>query len=406
MGVTTAYELGKRGFQVTVLDRKDSCGAETSFANGAQLSYNHAEPWANPHVLTKLPKWLFHADAPLVFRPRADWQMWRWGLKFLRNCTSARARDNCINILRLGLYSRERMQALREEAGLAFDFSQRGIMEIFDTEKEWSHARRQMEFQAKFGGEEKALNVDEMLAVEPSLTHTKRTLAGAIYAHADETGDAYTFCNALANVAKKRYGVEFKCGVSVHGLRTMNHIITAVRTDQGDIAADAYVMAMGSYSPLYLRPLGIDLPIYPMKGYSVTLPANEYCPQMSVTDSTYKVVYTRVGDRLRLAGTAEFAGYNDRVNEKRIAPILRAAKSILPKADWDAKMEYWACLRPSTPDGPPVMGKTPIANLFLNTGHGTLGWTQAAGSATIVADIIEGKTPAIIMRGLTMERFR
>ena len=405
LGVTTAYELSRRGHQVTVIDRQPECGAETSYANGGQLSYNHAEPWANPSVLHKLPKWLFRDDAPLVFRPRADWQMMRWGLKFLRNCTTARARVNCVNMLRLGLYSREKMADIRKNSGIEFDWSDKGILHIFGGEKDFDHAKRQDEFQAKFGGEERVLTRDECLKLEPSLAHTSRTIVGGIHSFQDESGDAYTFCNALAKAATERHGVKFQQGVAIRNLKLENGNIVAVSTDRGDISADAYVMALGSYSPLYLRPLRIDFPVYPMKGYSITLPANDRCPQLSLTDGTYKIVYSRLGDRLRVAGTAEFAGHNTSINDKRIAPIVRAAKELFPGAGWDQEIETWACLRPSTPDGPPIMGHTPYANLFLNTGHGTLGWTQAAGSASIVADVMEGKPPGIVLHGLTMERY-
>lgn len=405
LGVATAYELGKRGFEVTVLDRQPGCGAETSFANGGQLSYMHAEPWANPGVLPKLPKWLFSPDAPLVLR-RLDWQMMRWGLKFLRNCTPTRARTHSMTLLRLGLYSRECMEKLRADTGIEFDFSDRGILNIFGNQKDFDAAKRQNDFQAKFGGGQRVLTPAECLAHEPSLSDTGRTIVGGIHSQLDELGDAYTFCNELARLAAERYGVKFICNVRIDGLMPgLNDDIESIFTDQGEMTADAYVMAMGSYTPLYLRPIGIDVPIYPMKGYSITLDANEACPTTSVADDSYKVVYTRLGHRLRIAGTAEFAGYNAAINQRRIAPILRSARALFPNADWNQEPSYWGCLRPSTPDGPPILGHTPYKNLFLNTGHGTLGWTQAAGSAFIVADLMERKTPGIMLGGLTLERY-
>jgi D-amino-acid dehydrogenase len=406
LGVTTAYELGKRGFEVTVIDRQPESARECSHANGAQLSYSHAEPWASPSVLPKLPKWILDPESPLVFHPRADWQMIRWGMAFLRNCTTHRANINCTTLLRLGLYSKEKMQVLRSDTGIAFDFSAKGILHIYGTEKDFDAAKKQNAFQAKFGGEQRELTADQCLSLEPSLMHTSRTIVGGMHAHTDECGDAYLYCNALAKVATERYGVSFEYGTTVREIHTRGESVISVSTDQGTIAADAYVVALGSYSPLFLRLIGINLPIYPMKGYSVTLPANEFSPQLSVTDGSYKVVYSRLGDRLRIAGTAEFAGYNDTINKKRIAPILRAAQTLFPKAEWDAKVSEWACLRPSTPDGPPILGPTRYHNLFLNTGHGTLGWTQAAGSAALVADAIEKKPPEILMQGLTHDRYQ
>jgi D-amino-acid dehydrogenase len=403
LGVTTAYELGKRGAEVIVLDRQPVSGAECSYSNGAQLSYTHSEPWASPSTLPKAIKWMFRDDAPLVLRPRADWQMIRWTMKFLRNCTNARAQANCINILRLGLYSREKMAEIARDTGIQFDYTTTGIVHIFEKEKDYDAAKRQSEFQAKFGGDFRVITRDECLAREPSLAHTPRTIIGGMHAFRDECGDAYKYCQELAKVAASRHGVKFLYGVNIKKLVAQGEKIVAVKTDQGDMTADGYVMAMGSYSSMQLRKIGIDIPVYPMKGYSITINANEFCPQGSVTDGSYKVVYTRLGDKLRVAGTAEFAGYNDSIKEKRITPIVQATQATFPKADWSQEIKKWACLRPSTPDGPPIMGKTPYQNLFLNTGHGTLGWAQVAGSGALVADIMEGKTPGIMMQGLTME---
>lgn len=405
LGVTTAYELGKRGYDVTVLERAAVSGSETSYANGGQLSYTHAEPWANPHLWPKLAKWIFRDDAPLVLRPRADWQMTKWGINFLRNCTKVRADANCINILRLGLYSKQKLAEIRKDTNIEFDYGNKGIIHIFGTDEDLDEAKRHADFQAKFGGEERLLTRNECLELEPAFAHTQRSIAGGMYAFQDETGDAHLYCNALAKYASERYGVKFEYGVNIKSIKSANGLITAVSTDKGDITAQGYVMAMGSYSPVYLRPLGINLPIYPMKGYSITIEANEFCPNISLTDGTHKIVYSRLGTRLRIAGTAEFAGYNHDINEKRIVPIVHAAQGLFPRADWNQEIRKWACLRPSTPDGPPIIGKTPYSNLFLNTGHGTLGWTQCAGSAAIVADIMERKNPGILLHGLTMERY-
>ncbi len=405
LGVTTAYELGKRGFDVTVLERNQESARETSHANGGQLSYSHAEPWAAPSVLPKIGKWMFKSDAPLVLRPRADLDMIKWGLKFLRNCTTARAEVNCVNMLRLGLYSRERFAAIMNETGVAHDQGKSGILHIFSTEEDFTHAKEHNDFQAKFGCEQRVLTREEVYAMEPSFQYSDRVIVGGIHSFMDETGDPYLFCNALAKVATERYGVKFEFGVNIKEIHSQDMMITGVETDKGRVVADGYVMAMGSYSAPILRQVGIKVPIYPMKGYSITINANEFCPHMSLTDGTHKIVYSRLGGRLRVAGTAEFAGYNQSINEKRITPIVAAAKKLFPKADWEQDIFKWGCIRPQTPDGPPILGPTPFRNLFLNTGHGTLGWTQAAGSAAIVADIMEGKKPGIMMQGLTLERY-
>ncbi len=405
LGVTSAYQLAKRGFKVSVIDRKAESGAETSYANGGQLSYSHAEPWANPSVIPNLPKYLFDPDSPLVFRPRADLAMCKWIAKFLHNCLPERARAHCVNILRLGLYSRLEMAKLREDSKIDFDFAAKGILHIFSKEKDFAHARQHAEFQARLGCEERILSRDDALNIEPALAYSTRNIIGGLFSPLDESGDAYKFCNALAEHISKSFGVNFIYNLSVEKLIAENSQIKAVKTSQGEMPADGFVVALGSYSPLLLAPLGINLPIYPMKGYSITLPANEYSPEVSITDGSCKLVYSRLGNRLRVAGTAEFAGHNDKISERRIKPIIKAATSLFPKANWQADIQRWACLRPSTPDGPPIIGKTPYNNLFLNTGHGTLGWTQAAGSAALLADIMSGEIPKIITAGLTIERF-
>ncbi len=406
LGVATAYELGKRGFDVTVIDRQKTAAAETSFANGGQLSYSHAEPWANASILPKLPSWMLRSDSPLVFHPRADWQMIKWGLSFLRNCTKTRADIATVNLLRLGLYSRERMHVIKNDEGFDFDYNDKGILHVYGSHEELEHGKKQIEFQEKFGGKEKTLSRDEVYALEPMLSHSERNIVGGIHAYNDESGDANTFCVKLAERASQRFNVKFEYGVTVKELKKEKNKIIAVSTDKGDMQADGFVMALGSYSSVYLRQIGINVPIYPMKGYSITLEANELCPNISITDGSHKIVYSKLGKRVRVAGTAEFAGYDTSINEKRIEPIIRAASSLVPKADWSQEIKKWACLRPSTPDGPPIMGRTPYNNLFLNTGHGTLGWTQAAGSAALLADIMESKPPAIILHGLTLDRYK
>ncbi len=405
LGVTTAYVLASRGHEVEILERNDCCAGESSFANGGQLSYNHAEPWATRGVLKKLPKWLVHEDSPLIIRPRLDPDMIRWGLRFLRNCTQARAEINTINLLRLGFYSREKLRTIREEACIHFSHGDKGILHIFTEQKDLDAAKRQAEFQGKFGGEEVALTREECLKLEPSLHANTREIKGGIHALTDESGDAWEFCQELLKVAQAKYGVRIRYGAEVRSLVAEGDALRAVQLADGELSADAYVVALGVYTPLLMKPLGVRLPIYPMKGYSLTLPGDAHCPSRSVTDAQYKVVFTPLGDKLRVAGTAEFAGYNTDIIESRIAPMLRAGRSLFPQVNWDHPgISKWACLRPSTPDGPPILGRTPYTNLFLNTGHGTLGWTQGPGSAYIVADLIENRQPEIMLGGLTLTR--
>jgi D-amino-acid dehydrogenase len=407
LGVTSAYVLATRGYEVEVIDRQPNSAAECSYANGGQLSYSHAEPWANPGVLSKVVKWMFREDAPLVMRPRADLHMIKWGLKFLGNCSQMRTESNTVTMLRLGLYSRKKMEHLVAATGVKFDYLHEGILHVFANKNDFDHAVTQTKFQEKFGCHEKVLTPQECLRLEPTLEQSKTPLIGGIHAHLDESGDIHTFTNELTKLCQKEYNVKFHFGTTVESIKKEGNRIVAVKTDKGDFTADKFVMSMGSHSPVHLRKLGLDVPIYPMKGYSVTMPANTHSPTVSITDQEAKIVYSRLGDRLRVAGTAEFAGYNDAVREVRIQPILRAIKKFFPEAlpADESTIERWACLRPSTPDGPPIIGKTPIENLFMNTGHGTLGWTQAAGSCFLLADAIEGKQTEISLDGLTIDRY-
>lgn len=407
LGVTTAYVLATRGYEVEVIERQSKSGAETSYANGGQLSYSHAEPWANPSVLPKVMKWMFKEDAPLVMRPRADYHMIRWGLKFLGQCSQMRAEANTVTMLRLGLYSRKKMEQIVTMTGVKFDYMRDGILHVFSHQSDLDAAIAQTRFQEKFGCHEKILTLQECLNLEPTLEKSRVPIVGGIHAHLDESGDIHTFCTELAALCEREYKVKFHYNTAFQSFRMEGNKIAAIVTDKGEMTADNYVMSLGSYSSVHLRKIGLDVPIYPMKGYSVTMPATAECPTVSITDQEAKIVYSRLGNRLRIAGTAEFAGYNDSIREVRIQPILRAIKRFFPTIvpEDESTIDRWACLRPSTPDGPPIIGKTPVGNLYMNTGHGTLGWTQAAGSAFLLADALEGKQTEISLDGLTVDRY-
>ncbi len=405
IGVSAAYVLSSRGHEVEVIERQAQSGCETSFANGGQLSFSHAEPWANPGVLPKVLKWMFKDDAPLVFRPRADLEMMKWGLKFLMNCTANRALSNSVSLLKLGLYSKKKMEQLRVFSGVTFDNRRDGILHIFSQQHEFDHAVEQARFQERLGCPAEIADRKKCIQLEPALEHAGKPVVGGIFQPLDESGDALTFTQELAKRCISEYKAVFNYGTQLRAINHSGGRITSVTTDKGEHKADAYILSLGSYSPIYLKPLGIRVPIYPMKGYSVTFPANHYAPALSLTDGEHKIVYSRLGDRLRIAGTAEFAGYNATVRPERIAPIVRAVKQLFPKCEFGAPTSEWACLRPSTPDGPPIIGKTLYDNLYLNTGHGTLGWTQAAGSATLIADIIENRPTEISLDGLTLARY-
>jgi D-amino-acid dehydrogenase len=405
IGVSAAYMLGSRGHEVEIIERQEESGRETSFANGGQLSFSHAEPWANPGVLPKVAKWMFRDDAPLVLRPRADMDMISWGLKFLMNCRAAPAHANSVTLLKLGLYSKKKMEQLRVFSGVSFDNRRDGILHLFSEAKEFDLAVKQARFQEKLGCPADIADAKKCIQIEPALEHAGRPVVGGIFQPLDESGDAFMFTQELAKRCVSEYKAVFRYGTQVRAINASGGKITSVTTDKGEHTADAYILSLGSYSPLYLRPLGIRVPIYPMKGYSVTFPANHFTPSISLTDGEHKIVYSRLGDRLRIAGTAEFAGYNTAIRPERVAPIVRAVKALLPKCEFGSPETEWACLRPSTPDGPPVIGKTKYPNLYLNTGHGTLGWTQCAGSAALIADIVENRSTEISLDGLTAERF-
>jgi D-amino-acid dehydrogenase len=398
IGVASAWFLAEDGHDVVVVDRQPGPALETSRANGGQISTSHAEPWANPATPFKALKWLGRADSPLLWRLRADPAQWAWGLRFLRECTPARTRANIQAILALALDSRVRVKALRRELRLEYDCRERGILHFYTDAAEFEHAIPQAELMQQYGCERLVKSAAECLAIEPALAHAVKPVVGGTYTADDESGDAHLFTVALAERCAAR-GVDFRHGAEVTDWDSAGGRLTAVRLANGErIQADAFVLALGSYSPLLLRSLGIAIPVYPAKGYSVTIPLapGAPAPVVSLTDDGAKLVYSRLGERLRVAGTAEFAGYDTTIRPERIAPILNRIRAIFPRLEFaDAAVEEWTGLRPTTPNNVPIVGPTRLPNLFLNTGHGTLGWTMAAGSGRLLADHVKKKAPAI-----------
>jgi D-amino-acid dehydrogenase len=397
IGVASAWFLAEDGHEVIVVDRQPGPALETSRANGGQISTSHAEPWANPATPFKALQWLGRADSPLLWRLRADPAQWAWGLRFLRECTPARTRANIQAILALALDSRVRVKALRRELGLEYDCRERGILHFYTDAAEFEHAIPQAELMQQYGCERLVKSAAECLAIEPALAHATQPIVGGTYTADDESGDAHLFTVALAERCAAR-GVVFHYGAGATDWDSAGGRLTAVRLDNDErIAADAFVLALGSYSPLLLRRLGLSIPVYPAKGYSVTIPLAPAAsaPVVSLTDDGAKLVYSRLGERLRVAGTAEFAGYDTTIRPERIAPILKRTRAIFPRLEFaDAAAEQWTGLRPTTPNNVPIIGPTRLPNLFLNTGHGTLGWTMAAGSGRLLADHINKKAPA------------
>ena len=411
LGVTSAYFLRQQGHEVSVVDRQATPAAETSFANGGQISVSHAEPWANPSAPLKVLQWLGQEDAPLLFRIRADMRQWLWGLQFLRECTPARTRHNIAQIVRLGTYSRDMLQQLRRDIGIAYDERTQGILHFYTSQKEFDGAEAPAAQMRALGCDRRVISADEALRLEPALRHIRPQLAGATYTAEDESGDANRFARELVRRCEAD-GVRFLMSHTVTALREAGGRIDHVEAtdDEGRfqrLRADAYVLAMGSLSPLYAQPLGIRLPIYPAKGYSVTMPVKDaaMAHQVSLTDDEYKLVFSRLttastasapgSDRLRIAGTAELNGYDRDLNRVRCEAIVRRVEQLFPGAGDSTQAQFWTGLRPATPSNVPIIGRCRLPNLFLNTGHGTLGWTHSCGSGKSIARIVSGLKPEV-----------
>ena len=412
LGVTSAYYLRQLGHDVTVVDRQATPAAETSFANGGQISVSHAEPWANPSAPLKVLKWLGQEDAPLLFRLRADMRQWLWGLAFLRECTPARTRHNIEQIVRLGTYSREMLQELRTARGIEYDQRTQGILHFYTSQEEFDGAEAPAAQMRALGCDRRVISADEAVRIEPALAHIRAQLAGATYTAEDESGDANRFARELVERCRAD-GVEFLMSHTVTALREAGGGIDHVEATDSEgrfqrLRADAYVLAMGSLSPLYAQQLGIRLPIYPAKGYSVTMPVKDasMAHQVSLTDDEYKLVFSRLGNRLRIAGTAELNGYDRDLNRVRCEAIVRRVEELFPGAGDTTQAQFWTGLRPATPSNVPLIGRSKLPNLFLNTGHGTLGWTHSCGSGKSIARIVSGLEPELDFAFTGVERGR
>ncbi len=406
IGVTSAWYLSRAGHDVTVVDRQPEPGMETSHANGGQISWGASTPWAAPGIPLKALKWMFRPHSPLVLRPRLDPAMWSWLFKMLGNCTPARYAINRERLLRLSRYSHDCLVAMRGETGIHYDERTGGVLELFRTQQELDEAADQAAMLARWNVPSRLLDRAGCVAHEPALRAVQNKITGGMLLPGDESGDCLQFTRELARCAET-HGVRFALSTRIEQLIADGGRIKGVLTDKSEMNADAYVLACGSYSPLLLRPLGIRLPVYPVKGYSATIDIGNdaAAPAGTLTDVSYKVVITRLGNRLRGAGTAELAGYDLSLRPSRCDTIKHVLNDLFPNAGDLSRAQYWCGLRPMTPDNPPVIGATPYKNLFLNTGHGTLGWTMACGSGKTIADLVSGRKPDIDMDGLTLARF-
>ena len=406
IGVASAYYLALAGHEVTVVDRQPGPGLETSFANAGEISPGYASPWAGPGIPLKAIKWLLMQDGPLVLRPRLDPRMWLWGAQLLANCTHRAYALNKGRMVRLAEYSRDCMVTLRAQTGISYDGRQQGTLQVFREEKQLDHADEDIAVLKQYGVPFELLDPRGCVAAEPGLATAGVDFVGGLRLPNDETGDCKLFTERLAGLAANK-GVTFFYGTSIDGILKEPGRIAGVRTSRGKLVADAYVVALGSYSPLLVRSLGIGLPVYPIKGYSITVPIIDVAtaPRSTVMDETYKVATTRLGDRIRVGGTAEIAGYDTALHAGRRGPLDRSLHDLFPEAGDASKASFWCGLRPMTPDGTPVLGKAKFDNLYLNTGHGTLGWTMAAGSGRVLADLISGKQPDIDTSDLGLSRY-
>ncbi|OVZ54360.1 amino acid dehydrogenase [Pigmentiphaga sp. NML080357] len=401
IGTSSAWWLRQSGHDVTVIDRQPGAAQETSFANGGQISVSYAEPWANPQAPLKLARWLLKGDAPLLFRLHADWHQWLWCLAFLRECLPARLPRNIRALVNMAAYSRATLQAMRAELDIRYDHLEKGIINFYRDAAEFDASQKAADLMREHGVDRRILSTEELVALEPALAPQSHRIVGGDYTAADESGDVYLFTTALAEKAAAA-GVEFRFSTQITRLLAEGGWVKAVETidEHGRYAkvqGDVFVAALGSFTPELVRPLGVSCMVYPAKGYSATYPVTDSAraPTVSLTDSAHKVVFSRLGDKLRVAGTAELSGYSRALNTARCEALTALTRELFPGAlDLD-NVAYWSGLRPATPSNVPLIGRTRLPNLYLNTGHGTLGWTMGCGSGKALADLVCGRRPQV-----------
>ena len=406
IGVSTAYYLARDGHEVTVIERRPGAAEETSFANAGIVATGHCFSWASPRAPLILLESLFRRDTALRLRLKADPRMWAWCLRFLANCTRARNRANTLRKLGLCIYSQEALAELRRDTNIAYDANPRGALYFYRDGGQLDTAVGNAALLNENGLAVEALDADGCVAIEPALGPARDAIAGAVYCPTDESGDSHAFSRNLAGVCEAM-GVRFRFATTITGLRAAGDVIEGVDTDRGAVSGDVYVLALGSYSPLVARGAGIALPVYPVKGYSMTVPTGgrDGAPSIPCVDEHRLVAFCRLGERFRVTATAEFAGYDTHFEPGDFTQMLAVARETFPRAGDYGAPRSWACQRPMPPDGPPVLGRGRHRNLFFNTGHGHLGWTMCCGTGRVTADLISGRAPDIDLAGLTIDRF-
>ena len=406
IGVCAAYYLAKAGHEVEVVDRQGGAALETSFANAGEVSPGYSSPWAGPGVPLKAIRWMLMQHSPLVIQPLLDPAMWRWGAMMLANCTAKAYALNKSRMVPVAEYSRDCLKALRAETGIAYDDRAQGTLQLFRTQKQLDGIGGDVAVLRQYGVPFEVLDRDGACRAEPALKLTQHKFVGALRLTGDETGDCFKFTSRLAEMAAA-LGVRFRWNTRIESLQVGGGAITGVHTDAGLLKADKVVLALGSFSPQLLAPVGLRIPVYPVKGYSITVPIADArgAPESTVLDETYKVAVTRLGDRIRVGGTAELAGYSRDLHESRRATLNHVVSDLFPQGGDLSKATFWCGLRPMTPDGTPIIGPTPVQGLLLATGHGTLGWTMAAGTGRVIADMVSGRKPDIDVAELGMARY-
>jgi len=406
IGTTSAYYLAKQGHSVTVVDRQPAAAMETSFANAGQISPGYSAPWAAPGIPVKAVKWMLSKHSPLVVSPKPEWSKLKFIARMLANCNASSYAVNKGRMLRLAEYSRVSLHQLQQELKLDYDAESKGTLQVFRTEKQLKAAAKDIAVLEEYGVPYELLDAEGCVNVEPGLAAVKHKIVGGLRLVLDQTGDCFKLTTGLVESCKQM-GVEFKFDTQIKSLNMQHNKIVSVTTDAGDLTADQFVMALGSYSTELLKQVGIDSPVYPVKGYSITIPVTnaDAAPVSTIMDETYKVAITRLGDRIRVAGTAELNGYDLSLSEKRGDTIRHVVSDLFPEGTDLSEDNLWTGLRPMTPDGTPIIGATDVSNLYLNTGHGTLGWTMSFGSGRLLADIISGVQTDIVCEDLSIKRY-
>lgn len=405
VGVASAWYLSQAGHQVTVLDRQPDSALETSAGNAGQISPGYAAPWAAPGVPLKAVKWLFQRHAPLAIRLDGSRFQLEWMWQMLKNCNLQHYQENKSRMVRIAEYSRDCLKQLREETGIAYEGRQGGTLQLFRTQQQFDSASKDIAVLRDAGVDYQLLESHQLAQIEPALAASQHKLSGGLRLPNDETGDCQLFTRRLAEMARAA-GVVFRYNIQIDELLREGNRITGVRCGSEVVQGDSYVMALGSYSTSLLKSI-LHLPVYPLKGYSLTIPVKDdaAAPVSTVLDETYKVAVTRFDRRIRVGGMAEIVGFNTRLLPARRETLEMVVRDLYPEGGDIAQASFWSGLRPMTPDGTPVVGATPLSNLYLNTGHGTLGWTMACGSGQLLADVISGSTPAIAAGDLSVFRY-